>query len=488
MLSEDLLSDLLRIALSGGGSYADVFVEHKRPLSIVLEGSVVEKISTGIVAGVGIRLIFGNDRGQHKGHDRGQHRVAYAVSNDMSPEVLKEAARSLSRAARAARAGSGDSESAPVLLDLRRASPGADLRFGELPQDVDMDRKLSIMAAADRAARGVDPAIRQVRVIYSDMAQRVQIANSLGVLAEDLRVHTLGMVQSVAERDGVVQTGSRPVAGLRGFDIFDDEPLEAAALEAAGLSVRLLGARRAPGGRMPVVISSQAGGTMIHEAIGHGLEGDLAGKGLSRFSGRLGAQVASSLVTVVDDATLAGRRGSYGFDDEGVPSARTVLVREGVLESFMHDRLSASRTGGPLTGNGRRESYLKRPIPRMSNTFIAPGTDDPASVLESTSEGLLVRKMGGGQVNTVNGDFVFDVMEGYLIESGHQGELVRGATLTGNGPEALMTIDMVGSDLGFSIGTCGKDAQGVPVSDAMPTVRIPELVVGGEHPPATGWY
>ncbi len=474
MLSEDLLLELLRLALSGGGSYADVFVERKRPLSIVLEGSAVEKISTGIVAGVGIRLIFG------------AHRVAYAVSNDMAPKALKEAARTLSRAARAARTDSGDGESGPVLLDLRRANPGADLRFGSLPQDVDMKRKLSIMTAADRAARGVDPAIRQVRVIYSDMAQRVQIANSEGRLAEDLRVYTLGMVQSVAERDGVVQTASRPVAGLRGFDIFDDEPLEAAALEAAGLSVSLLGARRAPGGRMPVVISSQAGGTMIHEAIGHGLEGDLAGKGLSRFSGRLGAQVASSLVTVVDDATLPGRRGSYGFDDEGVPSQRTVLVREGVLESFMHDRISASRTGQPLTGNGRRESYLKRPIPRMSNTFIAPGPDDPRLVIESTSHGLLVRKMGGGQVNTVNGDFVFDVMEGYLIEGGQPGELVRGATLTGNGPEALMTIDMVGSDLGFSIGTCGKDAQGVPVSDAMPTVRIPELVVGGEHPGATG--
>lgn len=484
MLSEGLLEELLRLALSGGGSYADVYVERKRPLSIVLDGSAVEKISTGVVAGVGIRLIFDNDRG--KG------RVAYAVSNDMSPEALKEAALSLSNAAHAANAARasktavGDGDSDPLVFDLRRATPGADLSIGELPQDVDMKRKLSMMVEADRVARAVDPAIRQVRVIYSDMAQQVQIANSLGVLAEDLRVHTLGMVQAVAERDGVVQTGSRPVAGLRGFDIFDDEPLEAAALEAAGLSVRLLGARRAPGGRMPVVISSEAGGTMIHEAIGHGLEGDLAGKGLSRFSGRLGSQVASPLVTVVDDATLEGRRGSYGFDDEGVPSQRTVLVRDGVLESFMHDRLSAARTGQPLTGNGRRESYLKRPIPRMSNTFIAPGPHEAAQVLKSTTQGLLVRKMGGGQVNTVNGDFVFDVMEGYLIECGQAGELVRGATLTGNGPEALMAIDMVGSDLGFSIGTCGKDAQGVPVSDAMPTVRIPELVVGGEHQGATG--
>ncbi|MCK4910157.1 MAG: TldD/PmbA family protein [Thermodesulfovibrionales bacterium] len=466
MLSEDLLSDILTLALAGGGSYADVFVEQKSPLSIVVEDSSVERISTGQVAGVGIRLIFG------------EHRVAYAVSNDMSPDALKEAARSL---ARMASSGEGDEGSGPSTLDLKKARPGAEFDFPVRPGDVDIKDRLSMMLEADRLARAVDPAIRQVRLVYRDMAQSVQIANSEGVLASETRVHTLCMVQAVAERDGVVQTGSRPVAGLRGFDIFDDEPLHEAALEAAGLAARLLGARRAPGGRMPVVISSEAGGTMIHEAIGHGLEGDLAGQGLSKFSGKVGELVASPLVSVVDDATLAGRRGSYGFDDEGVPSRRTVLVRDGVLVSFMHDRISAARAGQPLTGNGRRESYLKRPIPRMSNTFIAPGPDDPARVLSETPEGLLVRKMGGGQVNTVNGDFVFDVMEGYMIRDGKPGELVRGATLTGNGPEALMAIDMVGSDLGFSIGTCGKDAQGVPVSDAMPTLRIPELVVGGEH-------
>ncbi|KKK84341.1 hypothetical protein LCGC14_2784340, partial [marine sediment metagenome] len=339
--------------------------------------------------------------------------------------------------------------------------------------------KLALIKGADRAARAEGSALRQVRVIYRDLVQNVQMATSEGVLAEDTRVHTVGIVQAVAEGDGVVQTGSESVGGLRGFDIFDDEPLNEAARKAAGLAVKLLGARRAPGGRMPVVISSHAGGTMIHEAIGHGLEGDLAGQGLSRFSGKVGEQVASPLVTVVDDATLPGKRGSYGFDDEAVPSGRTVLVREGVLRAFMHDRLSAARTGMPLTGNGRRESYLQMPIPRMSNTLIVPGKDDPQKILSATAEGLFVRKMGGGQVNTVNGDFVFDVMEGYLIKDGILGELVRGATLTGNGPEVLMAIDMVGSDLGFSIGTCGKDSQGVPVSDAMPTLRIPCLVVGG---------
>jgi TldD protein len=242
----------------------------------------------------------------------------------------------------------------------------------------------------------------------------------------------------------------------------------------------MLTARRAPGGRMPVVVSSEAGGTMIHEAIGHGLEADLAGQGLSKFSGLLGRQVASPLVTVIDDATLPGKRGSFRFDDEGTPSARTVLVKDGVLRTYMFDKLSAMREGAQSTGNGRRESYRHRPIPRMTNTFIAPGASEPEDIVRSTARGLLVKRMGGGQVNTVTGEFVFDVQEGYLIENGAQGEAVRGATLTGNGPDVLMNIDMVGSDLGFAIGTCGKDAQGVPVSDAMPTVRIAEMVVGGE--------
>jgi TldD protein len=220
---------------------------------------------------------------------------------------------------------------------------------------------------------------------------------------------------------------------------------------------------------------------MIHEAIGHGLEADLSQQGLSVFSGKKGEQVASECVTVIDDSTLFRKRGSFRFDDEGTPAGRTLLVEKGVLKGFLYDRLSAMKDGVASTGNGRRESYRHRPIPRMSNTFIAPGETPPGGIVRSLERGLLVVKMGGGQVNTVTGDFVFDVQEGYLIEKGMSGDPVRGATLTGNGPDVLKAIDMVGSDLGFSIGTCGKDSQGVPVSDAMPTVRIPEMVVGGSY-------
>ncbi|MEK7197332.1 MAG: metallopeptidase TldD-related protein, partial [Nitrospirota bacterium] len=218
----------------------------------------------------------------------------------------------------------------------------------------------------------------------------------------------------------------------------------------------------------------------IHEAIGHGLEADLAQQGLSVYSNKAGEMVASPLITVLDDATIPNKRGSFRFDDEGTPSQRTVLVKNGVLTGYMYDNYTAMQDKTRSTGNGRRESYHSRPIPRMTNTFIASGESLPEDVLKSTPKGLFVKKMGGGQVNTVTGDFVFEVQEGYIIDNGRIGEPVRGATLTGNGPEVLKSIDRVGSDMGFSIGTCGKDNQGVPVSDAMPTIRIPEIVVGGE--------
>jgi TldD protein len=266
-----------------------------------------------------------------------------------------------------------------------------------------------------------------------------------------------------------------------GFELLDLHPPEEVAEVAAKRSLLMLSAKKAPMGRMPVVLSSEAGGTMIHEAIGHGLEADLAQQGLSVYSKKLGEEVASPLITVVDDPTLPQKRGSYAFDDEGVPSRRTVLVEKGILKSYLYDRLTALEEGVESSGNGRRESYQQKPIPRMSNTMILPGEMSPKEIIHSVEKGLFVKKMGGGQVNTVNGDFVFEVSEGYLIEKGNVGEPVRGAMLIGNGPQVLKDIDMVGSDLGFGIGTCGKDGQGVPVADAQPTLRIPELVVGGQQ-------
>jgi TldD protein len=343
-----------------------------------------------------------------------------------------------------------------------------------------MSSKILMVKTGNKISRGFDKRIKQSTVTYRDSIQNVTVFTSEGLLTEEERVYTTAMVQVVAADGDVVQTGYESAGGYIGFELLDGTVMEEISRAAARRAITALKARRVPGGRMPVIISSEAGGTMIHEAIGHGLEADLAGRGLSVYAGKTGQMVASQKVTVVDDATLQGKRGSFSFDDEGTPSRRTVLVENGLLKGYMYDRLNAAENGVASTGNGRRESYECKPIPRMTNTLIVPGAADPEDVVRSVQRGLLVKKMGGGQVNTVTGDFVFEVQEGYLIENGEPDMPVRGATLVGNGPEVLKSIDLVASDLGFSIGTCGKDGQGVPVSDAMPTIRIPEIVVGGE--------
>jgi TldD protein len=292
----------------------------------------------------------------------------------------------------------------------------------------------------------MDGSVVQVRVMYGDGSRNVFIANSNGFIAEDSRDSIIFVVQGIVARDSLMETGYEPVGGARGFEIFKEISPDEIARRAISRALRTLKAHRAPAGTMPVVLSSEAGGTMVHEAIGHGLEADLAGEGLSVLSGKMGMQVASSAITVVDDGTIKGLRGSMGCDDEGSPAERTVLVEKGVLRGFMTDLITAKKLGLPLTGNARRESYRNRPIPRMTNTIIEPGTSDPDEIIKKVHAGIFVKKMGGGQVNTVTGDFVFNISEGYLIEEGCVGEPIRGATLIGNGPRILNSIELVGND------------------------------------------
>jgi len=459
-ISDDLIAEIIRKSLRHGGDYADVYIERERPLSIQLEDDKIEKLSSGIDFGIGLRVLF-------------EDKTYYAYSNDFSEESLFSIAGTVSRAVKGGQAGE-------QTFDLRKLKPSVEFRIIKYPDDISIKEKISLIERSNRAARGVSPKIKQVSIVYRDSVKEVCIASSDGTMAEDERIYTLAVIQVIAAEGNVLQTAYEPVGGLTGFELFDDEPFEEISLKAARKAVALLSARKAPGGRMPVIISAASGGTMIHEAVGHGLEADLVQQGLSVYKGKVGEQIASPLVTIIDDATLPDKRGSFRFDDEGVSAQRTVLVEKGVLKGYMYDRLTAAKEGVVSTGNGRRQSYKDRPIPRMSNTFIAAGEEDPEKIIKSIDKGFFVRKMGGGQVNTVTGEFVFEVSEGHLIEKGQIGEPVRGATLIGNGPEVLKSIDMVGKDIGFAIGTCGKDAQGVPVSDAMPTVRIPEMVVGGE--------
>ena len=449
---------VLKKTLSGGGEFADIFIERSTPFSVVCEDGKIEKVISGLDCGAGVRLINGR-------------RTAYAYTNDVTTDSLLEIADAVRQTA-----STGDYYAS---IKLVRKNPKKDFPIKKSPETVSAADKVALVLQANTVARSLDRRIRQATVMYRENRQQVVIANSDGAMVEDDRLYLTAMVHVVAAEGDVIQTGYEPVGGLAGMELLDEYPLTKAAETAVRRAVMMLSARKAPAGRMPVVLSSEAGGTMIHEAVGHGLEADLAQSGLSVYSNRIGDRIASPLITVVDDATLEGRRGSFRFDDEGIEAERTVLVDKGILKTFMYDRLTAMKEGAASTGNGRRESYKHRPIPRMTNTMITPGESDPGAILRSTPRGLFVKKMGGGQVNTVNGDFVFEVSEGYLIENGGVGAPVRGATLTGNGPRVLMSIDRVGFDLGFSIGTCGKDGQGSPVSDAQPTLRIPEITVGG---------
>jgi len=449
---------ILRRALSHGGDFADIYYEDTAFTSVSCEDGKVERVLAAVDRGIGIRVIS-------------QFCTAYAYTNQLSEESLLLLADTVSRGVRGG-ALAGE-------IKLRGRVRGAGFPIAVPPDQIALADKVALVNRADRAARGFDSRIRQVMAAYRDSRVTTQTVNSLGEFHEETATSTLFVVQAVAREGDVTQTGYEPLGAQHGFEIFEHSSPEELALKAAARGVLMLGARKSPGGVLPVVLSSEAGGTMVHEAIGHGLEADLVQAGSSMYRGRIGESVASKLVTVLDDATIPNARGSFCFDGEGTPAQNTVLVENGVLKGYLYDRLSAMKDGCLSTGNGRRESYRVRPIVRMSNTLIAPGSSDPGRIVASVANGLFVRRMGGGQVNTVNGDFVFEVTEGYLIENGEVAEPVRGATLVGNGPEVLQKITMVGSDLGFGIGTCGKDGQGVPVADAQPTLLISGLTIGG---------
>jgi len=446
--------NILKRALQHGGDFADIYMEETFNTSIICEDNKIEKVVSGRDRGIGLRVIF-------------DFKTAYAYTNDLTEKGLLELADTVSKAVK--EGGSGKD----IGLVKKEIAPGFSIKVP--PQSVDLLEKVELVKKANTFARGFDNRIGQVKVVYGDGFRQMVVVNSYGQWAEEDRIGILFLVQVVAREGDVVQTGYEPVGGVMGLEIFEETPPEKVAELASKRALLMLKARKAEGGKMSVVLSNEAGGTMIHEAVGHGLEADLAQQGLSVYSGKIGEKIASPLVTVIDDATIPYRRGSFFFDDEGTHGQKTILVENGVLKNYMYDRLTALKDGAVSTGNGRRESYHHRPIPRMTNTMIAPGKTNPEDIIKSLGNGLFVKKMGGGQVNTV-----FEITEGYLIEKGKIGEPVRGATLTGNGPQILKNIDMVGSDLGFAIGTCGKDAQGVPVSDAQPTLRIPEIVIGGE--------
>lgn len=438
------------------GDYVDIFWEEKTVNQIQMEENRVQKCSTVFDNGLGVRLIIDG-------------KTFYAYTNDLTKRGIDELLSSLK-----------NYRHSKCIINLKKVFPSTKFVIKKNPQDVEIAEKIKFVKRADDISWTQSKKIKQVKVLYGETFQKIKIANSEQYFTEEERVHTLFLIHAVASEDGVIQTGYEVYGGLKGLELFDETSPETLANAATQRALMMLNARKIKGGRMPVVISSKAGGTIIHEAVGHGLEADLVQEGLSVYSGNLGEKIASELITVIDDSTLPNMRGSYLFDDEGTPSQKTVLIHEGILTNYLYDKYAAMNDGKTSTGNGRRQSYEHYPIPRMSNTFIAPGNHSPEEIISSVDKGFFVNKMGGGQVNTVTGEFVFEVQEGYLIEKGQITEPVRGVLLIGTGQEILKNIDMVGNDLGFSIGTCGKNSQGVPVTDGIPTVRIPEIVIGGE--------
>lgn len=451
---------VMRRLMEGGGIYGDIYVEEKTYTSIQLESSRFEKIEKGLDRGTGIRLI------------RPWQTIFAAIDSFDEGELigLADTLAGISEEKKAFDIRIGRTRKAIYPFDI-----GVD------PSDVSLKERLLMLQGLDRQIRGMEMAIRQTRIVYRDVKQRVMIFNSDGEAVEDERRQVILSLFVVGEKAGEMQTAYESIGGFCGYEYLSNERLEGLVSMVIKRLRGLMDAIEAPSGIKTVVLASTAGGTMIHEAIGHGLEADLAMEGLSCYKGMLGERVASSLINVVDDPTLPYMRGTYAFDDEGIPAKRTVLVEEGVLKNYLFDRFYAMKYGMESTASGRRESYRFKPIPRMSNTLILSGDEDPQRIISSVDDGIYVVKMGGGQVDTVRGDFLFEIQEGYLIEKGNIGPMIKNATMMGNGMKVLNEIDMVGNDIGFGIGTCGKDGQGVPVSDAQPTLRIPDIVVGGKR-------
>lgn len=459
MIPPDVVQRTLTVALSRGGDFAEVFAEDRASVSARLDDGRVEELATGRSRGAGIRVVRGETTG-------------FAHTADLSERGLAAAAEAA--AAVATEAG------APVRV---AALPGPEGSRGPgatiLPETVAKDAKVALLQRADAAARERGGSIRQVSAAYADGRRRILVANSDGVLAEDDQVRTRFMVTCVAEGDTGLHTGTEAPGRTVGFELFDDVEPEAVARVAADRALALLSARPAPSGRLPVVLRRGAGGVLFHEACGHGLEADLVRRDASVFRDKVGERVASALVTLVDDGGFGHEWGTFAIDDEGTPARRNVLIEDGVLTDYMWDLVRARAAGRPSSGNGRRETYRHLPMVRMTNTYLLAGETEPDAIIADTEYGLYCVALGGGQVNTATGDFVFGVTEAYLIENGAITEPVRAAQLIGNGSDALMLVDAVGNDFDTWAGTCGKEGQGVPVSSGQPTLRVAELTVGG---------
>ena len=463
-IDAQLANRLLSLALEAGGDYADIYFEFRVSADYSLEEEQVRTLGRGITLGLGVRVTKGDATG-------------YAYTEDLAWEKMAHAAKT---AGQIAMGGGhkpiGVSTISQVSIPSFYAVPTPSLVVP--PAD-----KLALLRAADKAARSFDNRIVKVQVSFAESIKEMLLFTSDGRMAHDIQPLLRFGVSAVAEVGGKRQSGSGGGGGRYGMDYFAQAQRDAAAhgKEAARVAIAMLDAIEAPAGEMPVVLGPGDSGILLHEAVGHGLEADFNRKQTSNYSGQVGKQVASPLCTVVDDGTIAGSRGAINVDDEGFAGQNNVLIKDGVLVGYMHDRLSAKHFKIEPTGNGRRESFRSMPLPRMTNTSLLGGKDNPDDIIKSVKRGIYAKRFSGGQVNISNGDFVFSLSESYLIEDGKLTAPLKGVNLIGNGPDVLRRVDMLGSDFQLSDGiwTCGKDGQSVPVNVGTPTVRISAITVGG---------
>jgi TldD protein len=456
VIAPELAADLLGRALRRGGDLAELYVEERSGLGLTLDDNRVERPQSGHELGASIRVVVGDST--YFGHVDG-----------LAEQDLQRVAESVSQAV------SGDRREPQALT---AAEPHDVHAIGRRPEDVDATTKAELLRVCNETARGMGDEVAQVSAGYAQTRRRVQVFNSDGVSAADDRTRVRLAVQVVARRNGKPETGTETRGGHAGFELVAEHPEEVAE-SAARKALTMLDAVDAPSGRMPVVVGNGFGGVLLHEAVGHGLEADAVQKRASVYAGKLGEQLAEPWLVAYDDGRKPGEWGSDGIDDEGTPTQQTTVIEGGKLTSYLYDLLRARKDGVASTGNGRRESFRHLPVPRMTNTYFGEGNATPEELIAGVERGLYAVSFGGGQVEPATGDFVFGVSEGYLIENGKVTSPVRGATLTGNGLEALLAIDGVAADLRIATGYCGKAGQRVEAGVGQPHVRIRALTVGG---------
>jgi len=460
-LTEGDLSRTFGQILTHQVDYADLYFQYSRAEAWSLDEGIVKSGSFNIDQGVGVRALSGE-------------KTSFAYSDDISSRALSDAATAVRAIAAAGQSG--------TLPALKHRAAARNLYVPNDPiASLPAEAKVKLLERLEGFAKALDPRVVQVMASLAGEYEVILVAGSDGRLAADIRPLVRCSISVIVEENGKREQGGSGGGGRFDFGYFDDEILQRYAKEAVHQAVTNLHAEAAPAGQMTVVLGAGWPGILLHEAVGHGLEGDFNRKGSSTFSGRVGQRVAAKGVTVIDDGTIADRRGSLNIDDEGNTTQRTVLIEDGILKGYLQDSLNARLMGVAPTGNGRRESFAHLPIPRMTNTMMLAGEHDPQEIIKSVKKGIYAANFGGGQVDITSGKFVFSMSEAYLIEDGKVTRPIKGATLIGNGPDAMTRVSMIGNDLKLDpgVGTCGKDGQSVPVGVGQPTLRIDGLTVGG---------